>query len=167
MAGCYGEWGEGVKRPVTGLRFGGGAAALWQDEDFYRQHAFARGQGEHVAGADRLRAALHPAAVEPDVTRCNPLLRRRASRGQAQDRIVAGHIRLNRRRVERSAQTIRLGDVLTLPAGERVLAIEILALPHRRGPSSEAQACYRTLDALAPFAIAPGQTAQTSGEPPL
>lgn len=93
-------------------------------------------------------------------------LRLAPTRAMAQERIGAGHIRLNRRRVERSAQAIRPGDVLTLPAGERVLAIEILALPHRRGPASEAQACYRTLDGLAPFAIAPGQTAQTSGEPP-
>ena len=93
-------------------------------------------------------------------------LRLAPTRAAAQERIAAGHIRLNRRRVERSAQAIRPGDVLTLPVGERVLAIEIVALPHRRGPASEAQACYRTLDAFAPIAIAPGQTAQTSGEPP-
>ena len=93
-------------------------------------------------------------------------LRLAPTRAVAQERIASGHIRLNRRRVERSAQAIRPGDVLTLPAGERVLAIEILVLPHRRGPAPEAQACYRTLDGLAPFAIAPGQTAQTSGEPP-
>ena len=93
-------------------------------------------------------------------------LRLAPTRATAQERIAAGHIRLNRRRVERSAQPIRPGDVLTLPAGERVLTIEIMALPHRRGPASEAQACFRTLDAFAPFAIAPGQTAQTSGEPP-
>ena len=93
-------------------------------------------------------------------------LRLAPTRALAQERIAMGHIRLNGRRVERSAHPIRAGDRLTLPMGERVLAIEIVALPHRRGPASEAQACYRTLDALAPFAIAPGQTAQTSGEPP-
>jgi ribosome-associated heat shock protein Hsp15 len=93
-------------------------------------------------------------------------LRLAPTRVMAQHRIATGHIRLNGRRVERSAHAIRAGDVLTMPAGERVHVIEIVALPHRRGPALEAQACYHTLDALAPFAIAPAQTAQTSGEPP-
>lgn len=93
-------------------------------------------------------------------------LRLAPTRAAAQARIETGHIRLNGRRIERSAQPIRVGDQLTLPRAERVLAIEILALPHRRGPASEAQDCYRALDALAPIAIAPGQTAQPSGEPP-
>lgn len=93
-------------------------------------------------------------------------LRLAPTRALAQERIAAAHIRLNGRRVERSAHPIRVGDMLTVPVGERVLAMEIVALPHRRGPVSEAQACYRALDALAPIAIAPGQTAQPSGEPP-
>lgn len=93
-------------------------------------------------------------------------LRLAPSRALAQVRVATGHIRLNGRRVERSAHPIRTGDRLTLPLGERVLAIEVVALPHRRGPAPEAQACYRALDAIAPFAIAPDQTAQTSGEPP-
>ena len=93
-------------------------------------------------------------------------LRLAHTRVLAQDKIATGHIRLNGRRVDRSAHAIRVGDRITLPIGEHVLAIEIVALPHRRGPALEAQTCYRALDALAPFAIAPGQTAQTSGEPP-
>ena len=93
-------------------------------------------------------------------------LRLAPTRALAQERIATAHIRLNGRRVERSAHPIRVGDVLTLPVGERVLAIKIVTLPHRRGPAPEAQACYHTLDALAPFAIAPGEIAQPSGEPP-
>ena len=93
-------------------------------------------------------------------------LRLAHTRVLAQDKIATGHIRLNGRRVDRSAHAIRVGDRLTLPIGEHVLAIEIVALPHRRGPACEAQTCYRALDALAPFAIAPGQIAQPSGEPP-
>ena len=94
-------------------------------------------------------------------------LRFARTRALAQERIAAGHIRLNGRRVERSAHGIGPGDVLTLPLGERVLAIEIVALPRRRGPAPEAQACYRTLDACPPIAIAAGETAQPSGDPPL
>jgi ribosome-associated heat shock protein Hsp15 len=37
--------------------------------------------------------------------------------------------------------------VLTVPIAAGVRVIEVLSLPVRRGPSSEAQACYRTLDA--------------------
>jgi ribosome-associated heat shock protein Hsp15 len=43
-------------------------------------------------------------------------------------------------------QPIEVGDVLTLPIRQDVLAIEILALPRRRGPAQEAQSCYRALD---------------------
>ena len=93
-------------------------------------------------------------------------LRLAPTRAIAQHQVASGHIRLNRRRVERCAQAIRPGDVLTLPVATSVRVIQIVTLPHRRGPAPEALACYLTLDALAPFAIAPGQTAQTSGEPP-
>ena len=94
-------------------------------------------------------------------------LRLARTRMLAQERIAAGHIRLNGHRVERSAHGIHPGDVLTLPVGERVLAIEIVALPWRRGPPPEAQACYRALDARPPIAIAAGETAQPSGDQPL
>lgn len=94
-------------------------------------------------------------------------LRLARTRVAAQAQIATGHIRLNGRRVDRSGHAIRSGDVLTLPAGERVIAIEIVALPGRRGPAPEAQACYRTLDAGAPIALAAGETAQRSGDPPL
>ena len=94
-------------------------------------------------------------------------LRLARTRTLAQERIAAGHIRLNGRRIERSAHGILPGDVLTLPIGERVLAIEIVALPWRRGPPPEAQACYRALDARPPIAIAAGETAQPSGDQPL
>lgn len=93
-------------------------------------------------------------------------LRLPPTRVAAQARIATGHIRLNGRRVDRSAHAIRSGDVLTLPAGERVIAIEIVALPGRRGPAPEAQACYRTLDAGAPIALAASETAQPPGDPP-
>ena len=88
------------------------------------------------------------------------------TRAVAQERIATGHIRLNGRRVERSAHPIRTGDRLTLPMGQSVLAIEIVTLPHRRGPALEAQTCYRTLDALTPSALALDQIAAPSGKPP-
>lgn len=83
-------------------------------------------------------------------------LRFAKTRPLAQALAEAGHIRLNGRRVERSAQGVRVGDVLVLPLPAGVRVVEILALPDRRGPPGEAQACYRALDAGAEISIAAG-----------
>lgn len=74
-------------------------------------------------------------------------LRFTRTRPLAQALAEAGHIRLNGRRVERSAQNVQAGDVLVLPLADGVRVIEVLMLPARRGPASEAQECYRALDA--------------------
>ncbi|WP_298199548.1 RNA-binding S4 domain-containing protein [Novosphingobium sp.] len=74
-------------------------------------------------------------------------LRFTRTRPLAQALAETGHIRLNGRRAERSAQPVGVGDVLVLPLPAGVRVIEILALPARRGPAPEAQACYRVLDA--------------------
>jgi len=81
-------------------------------------------------------------------------LRFTKTRPLAQQLAETGHIRLNGRRVERSAQGVQVGDVLVVPLPAGVRVVEILALPPRRGPASEAQACYRTLDAGAEISIA-------------
>lgn len=88
-------------------------------------------------------------------------LRLAGSRGFAQAWVLEGHIRLNGRRIEKPSAAVGCGDVLTLPMrgpirGE-VRIIEILALPTRRGPASEAQSCYRVLDASAGNPIAAGK----------
>ncbi|MCJ2182186.1 RNA-binding S4 domain-containing protein [Novosphingobium sp. 1949] len=74
-------------------------------------------------------------------------LRLAKTRTVAQGLAQEGHMRLNGRRIERAHQKVAPGDVLTVPIGAHVRVIEILALPTRRGPASEAQACYRVLDA--------------------
>lgn len=81
-------------------------------------------------------------------------LRLARSRTLAQRLVEGGHIRRNGQRVERLAQPVAPGDVLTLPLGGGVRVIELLALPTRRGPAPEAQACYRVLDEVPPFPIA-------------
>lgn len=77
-------------------------------------------------------------------------LRFARSRSIAQAIVAAGHIRLDGRRVTRSSCAVHVGQTLVLPVGERIEVIRLLALPTRRGPASEAQACYRKLDAGAP-----------------
>jgi ribosome-associated heat shock protein Hsp15 len=75
---------------------------------------------------------------------------RSIARAMAED----GHIRLNGRRIERSACRVAVGDVLTIPLGRGVQVIEVLQVPERRGPAPEARGCYRTLDAAGNFPIA-------------
>ena len=73
-------------------------------------------------------------------------LRLASTRALAQDWAHAGHIRLNGRRIERASAAVRCGDMLVLPVAGTVRVIEILAIPARRGPASEAQACYRMVE---------------------
>lgn len=75
-------------------------------------------------------------------------LRLAKSRSVAQQWAETGHIRRNGLRVERSAQAVAVGDVLTIPLGARTIAIRVCALPARRGPAPEAQSCYVRLDTL-------------------
>lgn len=81
-------------------------------------------------------------------------LRFASTRSSAQKWVLDGHIRLNGQRVVKPSTDIADGDVLTLPLRSRVLVIEILALPRRRGPASEARECYRELDGSGAIAIA-------------
>jgi ribosome-associated heat shock protein Hsp15 len=69
-------------------------------------------------------------------------LRLTKSRSLAQNLIATGHVRLNGQRVEKPSIEVKAGDVLTLPRGEDAVAIRIIAIPPRRGPAPEAQACY-------------------------
>ena len=93
-------------------------------------------------------------------------LRFSRSRGLAQKWVAKGHIRRNGTRVERVRQPVEPGDVLTLPLARKVLVIEILSLPPRRGSAEEARACYRELDAGVSFAIAGGKSEQPEGHSP-
>jgi len=81
-------------------------------------------------------------------------LRLAKSRTIAQAMAEEGHIRLNSRRVDRAHQKVAAGDVLTLPLTAGVRVIELVTLPHRRGPAPEAQSCYRVLDESGAFPIA-------------
>lgn len=81
-------------------------------------------------------------------------LRFAASRNLAQQWVLAGHIRINGRRVEKPGTAVQPGDVLTLPMRTCVRVVAIMALPARRGPASEAQVCYRVLDGAAENPIA-------------
>jgi ribosome-associated heat shock protein Hsp15 len=86
------------------------------------------------------------------------------TRALAQARAEEGHIRLNGRRVERAHQKVAPGDVLVIPSPQGASAIEVLALPSRRGPAAEAQSCYRVLDEAQAFPIAAAQIDAAEGD---
>jgi ribosome-associated heat shock protein Hsp15 len=92
-------------------------------------------------------------------------LRFAKSRTLAQKWIAEGHMRRNGERVLRQDLDVGVGDVLTLPLRNQVQVIELVALPTRRGPASEARACYRPLDAGAAKGIA-GGAPHAEGEAP-
>ena len=69
---------------------------------------------------------------------CTRFYKTRALASQA---VTGGKAKVNGDRV-RPAHSIRVGDRLTLSIQDETIDIEVLALPTRRGPASEAQACY-------------------------
>lgn len=66
------------------------------------------------------------------------------TRNAAQLMAGAGTLRIDGRRIDRAAAPVRVGQVLAYvtPAG-RVRVLEVLALPRRRGPATEAALLYR------------------------
>jgi ribosome-associated heat shock protein Hsp15 len=67
------------------------------------------------------------------------------SRDIAQEKAESGRIRINGNRVERSSYSVRVGDVMTLPSGGKVVALRVLGLGERRGPASEARMLYEEI----------------------
>ena len=77
------------------------------------------------------------------------------SRTIAQHVIDEGHVRIDGRRVEKSSEEVRAGSVVALPLHGHVRTLRVLAIPTRRGPASEARACYQELGELGIDAMEP------------
>ena len=67
------------------------------------------------------------------------------SRTLAQAVIDDGYVRVDGKRVEKPSEAVRVGSVIALPLRENVRILRVLSLPTRRGPASEARACYEEL----------------------
>ncbi len=76
------------------------------------------------------------------------------TRSRASAVIGEGHIRRNGARIARGNEEVGIGDVLTIPMGNDVRIVQILALPPRRGPPGFAKSHYRDLDRRGETAIA-------------
>ena len=71
------------------------------------------------------------------------------TRGLAQKLVEGGHLRIDGRPTDRAAADVKIGCVLTFPLDDRVRVLRVEALPERRGPAPEAQACYTDLNVSA------------------
>ena len=67
------------------------------------------------------------------------------SRTLAQGVIAEGHVRIDGRRVEKPSDQVDVGSVVALPLHGHVRILRVLALPGRRGPATEARACYEEI----------------------
>lgn len=56
-----------------------------------------------------------------------------------------GKVRVNRVKITKPSQSVRIGDVLTVTVGPRVRLLKVLAFGERRGPPSEAQMLFSDL----------------------
>ena len=68
------------------------------------------------------------------------------SRSAAQAIAEKGTLRLDGRRVERSAAAVRIGSIIVFPLHGKVRALRVEALPNRRGPPAEAAQLYQSLE---------------------
>lgn len=68
------------------------------------------------------------------------------TRSQAAAAINGGHVRINDRRAKPGSRVVP-GDRLRIVREGQVFNIEVLAIPTRRGPASEARGCYLEDDA--------------------
>ena len=68
------------------------------------------------------------------------------SRTLAQALIEAGNVRIDGKRVSKTSEEVRVGSVVALPLHGKVRVLRVIAMPTRRGPASEAKACYEELE---------------------
>jgi ribosome-associated heat shock protein Hsp15 len=72
------------------------------------------------------------------------------TRAAAAKLVADARVRLDSKPVTKAHQPVRPGDVLTFPQGRAIRVVRIVALPARRGPASEARACYEDLSPPVP-----------------
>jgi ribosome-associated heat shock protein Hsp15 len=91
------------------------------------------------------------------------------SRTLAASTVSAGRVRVNGQRCEKPSATVKIGDVLTFPAGARVRVIKVLNAGERRGPASEARLLYEDMtppqEAAASAAPASAERDKGAGRP--
>lgn len=90
------------------------------------------------------------------------------TRTLATELVAAGKVRLNRVKVDKPAQIVRPGDVLTISIKRTIQLVRVLGIAERRGPATEARELYEQLtaegDAIKPHAASPPAASPQSSE---
>lgn len=63
------------------------------------------------------------------------------TRSKATAAVTGGHVKLNGERAS-PGQRVEVGDRIELVRERLLYSLEVVRIPHRRGPAKEAQACY-------------------------
>ena len=66
-------------------------------------------------------------------------------RATASELIEAGHVRLNREKIQKPSHTVKPSDLITIAIHDDVRVIRVLAEAERRGPAPEARLLYEEL----------------------
>jgi ribosome-associated heat shock protein Hsp15 len=81
-------------------------------------------------------------------------------------RLCKGHkLRINRRIIDKSSATTKVGDILTFPQGNGIRTVRVLDPGVRRGPASEAQLLYEDLTPPPPVRDESDQKPAPTGRP--
>ncbi len=67
------------------------------------------------------------------------------TRSLAQRLVTDGNVRLNRDRVTKPAQLVKVGDLVTVSLGKQLRLLKVAGFGLRRGPAPEAAALYEDL----------------------
>ncbi len=90
------------------------------------------------------------------------------SRTLAATVVSEGRVRINGARCEKPSATVKIGDVLTFPAGSLVRVIKVLDGGTRRGPATEARLLYEDMTPppeVKPVELAPPARDKGAGRP--
>lgn len=64
------------------------------------------------------------------------------TRGLAATAVAGGHVRINGERAS-PGQRVRCGDIVEIVRAQLPYELTVTGIPQRRGPATEARACYR------------------------
>ncbi len=70
------------------------------------------------------------------------------TRSLAADAVAGGKVKIDGERVK-PAREVRVGQQVSITLADRAIEVQVLALPARRGPATQAQACYAETPASA------------------
>ncbi|HMN86089.1 MAG TPA: RNA-binding S4 domain-containing protein [Bauldia sp.] len=79
------------------------------------------------------------------------------TRTGAQKLVGAGHVRVNRDKIDSPGRAIRIGDVLTLALPSGVRVVRVASLGERRGPPAEARTLFHDMSDRKAAGAAPGE----------